>query len=137
MLGGLQETLERAGARDVTIVPTTMKKSRPGHLVKVICKPADAETVAERLARETGTLGVRQSGATHRWVAERAFETATLSVDGASHDVAVKIASTAAGDVYDVSAEYDDAAGVAEATGLPIRDIIRRAEAQIRAEIEG
>jgi uncharacterized protein (DUF111 family) len=136
VLGGLQETLARAGARDVTIVPTTMKKSRPGHLVKVICKPADAEAVAARLARETGTLGVRQSGASHRWIAERAFETATLSIDGDEHQASVKVASTADGDVYDVSAEYDDAAAVAEATGLPIRDVLRRAEARVREAID-
>jgi len=135
VLGGLQETLARAGARDVTIVPTTMKKSRPGHLVKVICKPEDAEAVAARLARETGTLGVRQSGASHRWIAERAFETATLAVEGDEHEVAVKVASTADGDVYDVSAEYDDAAAVAEATGLPIRDVLRRAEADVRGRL--
>uniref|UniRef100_UPI0010090131 nickel pincer cofactor biosynthesis protein LarC n=1 Tax=Halorubrum amylolyticum TaxID=2508724 RepID=UPI0010090131 len=132
VLGGLQETLKRAGARDVTIVPTTMKKSRPGHLVKAICKPEDAEAVAERLARETGTLGVRQSGATHRWIAERDFETAVLSVDGDDHEVTVKVASTADGDAYDVSAEYDDAAEVGEATGLPIRDVLRRAESDVR-----
>ncbi|KOX95537.1 nickel pincer cofactor biosynthesis protein LarC [Halorubrum sp. ASP1] len=132
VLGGLQETLKHAGARDVTIVPTTMKKSRPGHLVKVICKPADAEAVAERLARETGTLGVRQSGASHRWIAEREFETATLRVDGADREVAVKVASTTDGEVYDVSGEYDDAAAVAEATGLPIRAVLRRAEAEVR-----
>ncbi|OYR45156.1 nickel pincer cofactor biosynthesis protein LarC [Halorubrum sp. Ea8] len=132
VLGGLQETLTRAGARDVTILPTTMKKSRPGHLVKVVCKPDDAEAVAERLARETGTLGVRQSGASHRWIADRAFETATLAVDGDAHEVSVKVASTADGDVYDVSAEYDDAVAVAEAAGLPIRDVLRRAEAQVR-----
>ena len=136
VLGGLQETLKRVGARDVTIVPTTMKKSRPGHLVKVICKPADAEAIAERLARETGTLGVRQTGASHRWIAERALETTTLSIDGTSHDVSVKIASTADGEVYDVSAEYDDAAAVAETTALPIRDVLRRAEAQIRADLD-
>ncbi|EMA64423.1 nickel pincer cofactor biosynthesis protein LarC [Halorubrum lipolyticum] len=132
VLGGLQETLKRAGARDVTVVPTTMKKSRPGHLVKAICKPEDAEAVAERLARETGTLGVRQSGASHRWIAERDFETAVLSVDGDDHEVAVKVASTADGDAYDVSAEYDDAAAVAEATGLPVRDVLRRAERDVR-----
>jgi TIGR00299 family protein len=131
VLGGLQETLADAGARDVTVVPTTMKKSRPGHLVKVICKPADAAAVAERLARETGTLGVRQAGATHRWIADRSFETATLSVDGVDHEVSVKVAATAAGDVYDVSAEYDDAAAVAAATGLPIRAVLRRAEATV------
>jgi uncharacterized protein (TIGR00299 family) protein len=133
VLGGLQETLKRTGARDVTVVPTTMKKSRPGHLVKVICKPADAEAVAERLARETGTLGVRQSGASHRWIAERDFETATLRVGGVDHEVAVKVASTTDGDVYDVSAEYDDAAAVAEAAGLPIREVLRRAETDVRA----
>ena len=135
VLGGLQETLKRAGARDVTIVPATMKKSRPGHLVKVICKPADAEAVAERLARETGTLGVRQSGASHRWIAEREFETATLRVDGADHEVAVKVASTTDGEAYDVSGEYDDAAAVAEATGLPIREVLRRAEAEVRERL--
>ncbi|WP_143415585.1 nickel pincer cofactor biosynthesis protein LarC, partial [Halorubrum sp. SD612] len=132
VLGGLQQTLADAGARDVTIVPTTMKKSRPGHLVKVICKPGDAEAVAERLARETGTLGVRQSGATHRWIAEREFETATLRIDGAGHEVGVKVASTTDGETYDVSGEYDDAAAVADATGLPIREVPRRADAAAR-----
>ena len=135
VLGGLQETLKRAGARDVAVVPTTMKKSRPGHLVKVICKPADAEAVAERLARETGTLGVRQSGATHRWIAAREFETATLRIDGADHEVAVKVASTTEGAVYDVSGEYDDAAAVAAATDLPIREVLRRAEADVRERL--
>ncbi|WP_418282794.1 nickel pincer cofactor biosynthesis protein LarC [Halorubrum sp. DTA98] len=132
VLGGLQQTLKNVGARDVTIVPTTMKKSRPGHLVTVVCKPADAEAVAARLARETGTLGVRQTGATHRWIAERQFETAVLDVDGDEYEVAVKLASTADGDVYDVSAEYDDAATVAERTGLPVRTVLQRAEAAIR-----
>jgi hypothetical protein len=47
----------------------------------------------------------------------------------------VKVASTADGDVYDVSAEYDDAAAVAEATGVPVRDLIRRAEARVRDEL--
>ena len=132
VLGGLQQTLKKAGALDVTIVPTTMKKARPGHLVKVICKPSDAEVVAERLARETGTLGVREAGARHRWIAEREFETATLAVDGDEYDVSVKIASTTEGEVYDVSAEYDDAASVAAETGLAIREVIRRAENRVR-----
>jgi len=130
-LGALQETLTEAGARDVSVLPTTMKKSRPGHLVKAVCKPADAERVAERLARETGTLGVREHGAGHRWIADRAFETVTVEVDGAAHEVTVKVASTTDGDVYDVSAEDDDAAAVAAETGLPVREVRRRAESQV------
>ncbi|NHN47303.1 nickel pincer cofactor biosynthesis protein LarC [Halostella sp. JP-L12] len=132
VLGSLQETLSEAGARDVTIVPTTMKKSRPGHLVKVIAKPEDAEAVARRLAEETGTLGVREGGATHRWIAERAFETATLSVDGREYEVAVKVASNDEGEVYDVSAEYDDALAVAGETELPVREVLRRAESAVK-----
>ncbi|MFA1611949.1 nickel pincer cofactor biosynthesis protein LarC [Halobellus rubicundus] len=134
LLGGLQETLKAAGARDVTILPTTMKKSRPGHLVKVIVRPEDAERVAHRLAVETGTLGVREHGAGHRWVAGRDFETAEIDVDGDTHEVAVKIASDADGDPYDYSAEYDDALSVATATGLPVREVMRRAEAAVRSE---
>ena len=132
VLGSLQETLTEAGARDVSIVPLTMKKSRPGHLVKVICRPEDAERVARRLAEETGTLGVREHGAGHRWVASRAFETAELDVDGERFEVDVKIASDADGDVFDYSAEYEDALSVAKETGLAVREVVRRAEAVVR-----
>ena len=132
VLGSLQETLAEVGARDVTIVPTTMKKSRPGHLVKVIAKPGDAEAVARRLAEETGTLGVREGGATHRWIAERAVETATLSIGGEEYGVSVKVASDDAGEVYDVSAEYDDALAVARETGVALREVLRRAESAVK-----
>ncbi|POG55767.1 nickel pincer cofactor biosynthesis protein LarC [Haloferax marisrubri] len=127
VLGGLQETLKDAGARDVAIVPTTMKKSRPGHLVKVVVKPEDAERVAYRLAVETGTLGIREHGAGHRWTARREFETATLDIDGEAYEVSVKVGSDADGVVYDRSAEYDDALAVAKETGLPVREVMRRA----------
>ncbi|MFB1065527.1 nickel pincer cofactor biosynthesis protein LarC [Natrinema sp. H-ect4] len=128
VLGGLQETLADAGARDVSILPATMKKSRPGHLVKVICKPADRERVARALAEETGTLGVRDAGVTHRWIANREFETVTLEIDGDEYEVTVKVASDADGEVYDVSAEYDDTMAVARKAGVPIRKIRRQAE---------
>ncbi len=143
VLGGLQETLVEAGARDVSVVPLTMKKARPGHLVKVVVKPEDAERVARRLAEETGTLGVREHGTGHRFVADRELVTATVAVDGDRLEVGVKLAraggrdsggadATDAGAVFDVSAEYDDALAVARETGLPVRDVLRRAEATVR-----
>ncbi|WP_410766716.1 nickel pincer cofactor biosynthesis protein LarC [Haloferax sp. DFSO60] len=127
ILGSLQSTLKDAGARDVTILPTTMKKARPGHLVKVIVRPEDVERVAYRLAVETGTLGIREHGAGHRWTAHREFETATLEIDGKSYDVTVKVASDADGTIYDRSAEFDDALAVAQETGLAVREVMRRA----------
>lgn len=137
VLGGLQATLKDAGARDVTIVPTTMKKSRPGHLVKVVVKPEDAERVAYRLAVETGTLGIREHGAGHRWTARREFETATLDIDGDDYEVSVKVASDADGVVYDRSAEYDDALTAANETGVPVREIMRRAVDAVASEAGG
>ena len=133
LLGGLQKTLADAGALDVSIVPLTMKKSRPGHLVKAVVKPEDAQRVAHRLAVETGTLGVREHGAGHRWVADREQVTGTVSHEGSEYDVSVKVAS-AGDDIYDVSAEYDDALAAARETDLPVREVMRRAEASVRAE---
>ncbi len=129
-IGGLFDRLSEAGARDVSVVPTTMKKSRPGHLIRVIVKPEQVQSVARTLASETGTLGIRETAASHRWIAERAFETVTIEIEGEAHDVTVKIASDDSGTVYDVSTEYDDAVAIAHETGLPVREVIRRAESE-------
>ena len=128
-LGGLQETLSEVGALDVSILPATMKKSRPGHLIKVIVKPGDADRVARRLALETGTLGVREHGRGHRLIADRETDTVEVEASGETVDICVKIARL--GDtVFDVSAEFDDALAAAESTGgaVPVRDLMRRAE---------
>lgn len=135
-LGGLHDRLGEVGALDVSILPTTMKKSRPGHLLKVICRPEDARRVARALAVETGTLGVREHGAGHRWIAHRRVETVALEIDGVAYEVAVKVASTNDGEVYDVSAEYDSVATVAAETGLAVREIAQRAERLVAADVD-
>ena len=135
-LGGLQETLLDAGARDVSVLPATMKKSRPGHLVKVIVRPADARRVARVLAAETGTLGIREHGAGHRFIASREMTTATVTVDGEAFEVAVKVATFEDGEVFDISGEYDDALAVARETGLPVREVLWQAERAVREEME-
>lgn len=131
ILGSLHDTLQDVGARDVSIVPLTMKKSRPGHLVKIITKDADADRVARKLAEETGTLGIRETGVSHRWIANREFEEVLLEYDDDTYEVIVKIASDTDGNVYDTSAEYDDALAVAESAGVPVREVMRRAEAAV------
>ena len=129
VLGGLHESLSEAGARDVSVIPAMMKKSRPGHLVKVVVKPEDAERVARRLAAETGTLGVREHGAGHRWIADREVRPVQIEVGSETYEVDVKLGLDDEGTVFDVSAEYDDAAAVARETDLPVREVVRRAEA--------
>ena len=54
------EVLLRAGALDVWAAPITMKKSRLGTLLTVLCRPADREEMAALLLRHTTTIGVRE-----------------------------------------------------------------------------
>ena len=124
-LGGLQETLTDSGALDVSVLPATMKKSRPGHLVKVIVKPEDADRVARRLAVETGTLGVREHGRGHRLIADRENQTVTVETASGPAEIGVKVASIGE-EVFDVSAEFDDAAAAAGEES--VRELMRRAE---------
>ena len=131
VLGTLHETLPDAGAVDVTVLPLTGRRSRPGHLIRAVAPPAEAGRVARRLARETGTLGVREFDAVHRYRPRRTVETVTLTVGDETYDVGVKVA-TDGGSVIDVSAELEDALTVAHETGEPVRAVLRRAETTCR-----
>ncbi|MCS4541426.1 MAG: nickel pincer cofactor biosynthesis protein LarC, partial [Euryarchaeota archaeon] len=53
----LQKLID-AGARDAIAIPCTMKKGRPGLVVKVIADFDKGDSLAEILAKETGTLGI-------------------------------------------------------------------------------
>ena len=127
ILGGLQETLSATGAHDVSIIPLTMKKSRPGHLIQVIAPPTAAGEIAAVLARETGTLGIREQMQVHRSVAARSFTSVALGVDGDVHDVVIKESMDADGTPLGASVEYASAAAVAAATDRPTTEIIARA----------
>ncbi|MEC9467835.1 MAG: nickel pincer cofactor biosynthesis protein LarC [Actinomycetota bacterium] len=106
------------GAHDAWVTPIVMKKGRPAHMVSALCDPAVVAVVAGVLTSETGSLGVR-GYAVDRWSAARTFE--HVEVDG--HRIALKVTAGR------VKAEHDDAARVAEATGLPFREVVARAEA--------
>lgn len=61
LVGHCVEQLWQAGALDVTTSSLAMKKNRPGVLLAVQCRPADADRLAEIVFRETTTLGLRRS----------------------------------------------------------------------------
>lgn len=127
ILGGLQQTLSEAGAHDVSIIPLMMKKSRPGHLIKVIAPPTAAGAIAAVLARETGTLGIREQMQVHRSVAARSFTSVELELDDDVHDVVIKESMTADGTPLGASVEFASAAAVAADTDRPTAEVIARA----------
>lgn len=55
----VQDLLFEAGAADVFMTPVVMKKSRPAHMLSVLCNPDLAGPVKEILFTETSTIGLR------------------------------------------------------------------------------
>jgi uncharacterized protein (DUF111 family) len=106
-----------AGAHDAWITPIVMKKGRPAHTVSALCDPILAAQVARTLVRETGSLGVR-GRQLERWPQARTVE----QVDVEGRPVRVKVSEGR------VKVEHDDAAFVAERTGLPLREVVSLAE---------
>ena len=125
-LADAADQLREAGALDVVLLPTTMKKGRPGARVEVLCRPADAGRLEVILVTQSTTIGVRR-----QLVERRALprETRTVEVDG--HAVAVKVVALPGGGVRG-KPEFEDVRRVARATGRPLAAIF--SEAQLAAE---
>lgn len=73
-VGFAMERLFGAGALEVYTVPVGMKKSRPGIILRVFCRPQDRETIVRTIFRHTTTIGVRES-MERRYVLERNLQT--------------------------------------------------------------
>ena len=106
-----------AGAHDAWITPIVMKKGRPAYTVSALADPAVSEQVGRLLAEETGSLGIRGQRM-DRWPAARV--TAEVEVEGVP--IRVKVSAGR------VKVEHDDAARAARRTGLPLREVLSRAE---------
>lgn len=109
--------LLEAGAHDAWATPIVMKKGRPAHTVHTLCDPALTETISRVLVSETGSLGVRGS-IIERW--PQARRDTVVRVEG--HEIRVKVAGDR------VKVEHDDAVRAATALGLPLREVLVRAE---------
>ncbi len=117
------EVAMAAGANDAWITPIVGKKGRPAHVISVVGDPLAVDDLRRLLVSETGTLGVRVQ-TVRRWAASR--EIGEVMVEG----YPVRVKSSGA----QVKAEHADAARVARLTGLPAREVARRAEAAAHGE---
>lgn len=127
VLGGLLEILMEEGALDVTIVPALMKKGRPASLVQVLAKKEEAERLARIVMKETGSLGVRVFPSLHRFVARREEREVGFEIEDRPFRVRLKV-SRLGEEVLRIKAEHDDCRQVARESGLPLREVARRAE---------
>lgn len=120
-LAVLSDGLRGAGALDVTLTATLMKKGRPGHRVEVLALPADAEALEAELFRRGSTIGIRRTAVSRRAL-ERREETVMVS----DHPIRLKVVSLPGGGSR-AKPEMDDLRHVASVTGSTVAEVSRRA----------
>jgi len=111
------ERLLEAGALDAALAPLTMKKGRPGVLLRAIARPEDQETLAQLIFAETSTLGLRISQAERRVEARH-----TVEVETVHGKVRVKVSNEG-----HYAPEYEDCRRLAIESRTPLKDIIAEA----------
>jgi len=130
LYGPLMDHLLAAGALDVLYTAVQMKKGRPGLLVTVLCDPSRREALEEVLFTETTTLGVRRQ----EW--ERtALERDRVTVETVHGTVAIK-RGRRGGRVYNAQPEFEDCRRIAEARGVPVKEVWAAALAAYRGAAE-
>lgn len=115
----LREALFAAGALDVQVWATQMKKGRVGFRIEVTAGPAEADRTADALFRHSTTSGVRRHHAERVTLPRREVE--VTSADGSA--VRVKVLETPDGPR--VKPEYEDVAALARRTGQPAHEVAR------------
>jgi len=118
--------LFNAGALDVYLSPLHMKKNRPGILLQVLCRPAEADRLTAVLFAETSTLGVRRQRV-ERHCLPRALRTVATEYG----PVGVKLVRWGAGRLR-AKPEYEDCRRLAEAHHVPLREVYAAAEQAAR-----
>ncbi len=115
----LAHTIDRllaAGADDAWLVPVVMKKSRPGHELRVLARPDRVDGLRRLVLAETGSLGIRTET-----VRKHEAPRSVHQVEVRGHRIAVKVGP------HHRKPEFDDLQRVALATGLPLKQLAAEA----------
>ena len=118
-LDPLREALLAAGAADVQVWATQMKKGRTGFRVEAVVAAGDADRVAEAFFRHSTTAGIRRQPAERVTLARR--EVQVEAADGTR--VRVKVLDSPDGPR--MKPEYEDVAALARRTGQPAHEVAR------------
>jgi uncharacterized protein (TIGR00299 family) protein len=109
-----------AGALDVTITPTIMKKGRPATLLTVICTEEQRDEIASLVLSDTTTIGLRFHEE-RRIKLDRRIETIRTQFG----EIRVKLAENGDGVVTHVHPEYEDIKNAAGKYGVSPNSIYR------------
>jgi uncharacterized protein (TIGR00299 family) protein len=113
----LLEKLLAAGALDVTLTPTLMKKGRPGIVLSALLRANDLDAAAGLIFRETTTLGLR-----YQPVYRRVLERERREAQTPWGTVRVKFGRLD-GQIVNVAPEFEDCRRLAEQAGVPLKEV--------------
>jgi uncharacterized protein (DUF111 family) len=102
-----------------------MKKGRPGHLLSTLVEGGKRETVMDVVLRESTSLGVR-----FYRVERQALERDWVEVETPWGRVRVK-RGLRGGEVLNAHPEFEDCRKVAEAAGVPLKQVMAAALAAL------
>lgn len=111
-IAGAADALREAGALDVTLLSTVMKKGRPGVRIEALCTLADADRLESLLLTESTSIGVRRTTVTRCALPRRVR---TVEVGG--HVIHLKEVTLPDGTTR-VKPEWDDVQRVARLLGI-------------------
>lgn len=114
------QRLLEAGALDVYTTPGTMKKGRPGWVLTVLCEPDRDQEMIRHIFAHTTTNGLRARLSEKFWLAP-----GTETVQTQWGPVGVKVAQGFG--VTHAKPEFEDAAALARAHGLPYQAVFEDA----------
>jgi uncharacterized protein (TIGR00299 family) protein len=120
------DKLLTAGALDVYLTPTQMKRSRPAVTLSLMVDESKLDAALGILFAETTTIGVRMHP-----VERRKLDREERTVETAYGPVRVKIARWE-GRVMNTAPEYRDCLRLAEEKGVPLKDVHQAALAAAR-----
>ncbi|HBM15951.1 MAG TPA: nickel pincer cofactor biosynthesis protein LarC [Lentisphaeria bacterium] len=117
-LGYIGQGLLKPGVLDYAVIPVTMKKARPGHIIQVICKPELTEEISSYLLKNTTTIGVR-----HRFENRKILNRESKIINTSFGDIKVKISGLKEDGTYKFKPEFDDILKIAEKINLPPAEV--------------
>ena len=117
-LSALADSLRAAGALDVVLLATTMKKGRPGTRLEALARPDDVTALEAVLLMEGSSIGVRRMPVTRRALPRRM---STVTVLG--RVINVKIVTLPDGSTR-FKPEFDDVVAAARETGRTPREVL-------------
>ncbi len=122
LLGAVMERLFTAGALDVWFTPIQMKKNRPAVMLSVLCEEGATSALADILFTETSAFGLRVEKITRLKLGRR-FETVRTEFG----EVTVKLGLKGE-QVVQVAPEFESCRAVAQAAGVPLREVYAAAQ---------